>query len=270
LRKIILFIIFFIISPYAQSKDIKCSFVTVGHFYSYYSSEDLKDKLKNKLNEVNNPNIFFLGDLTHDSSKNSWSHFINLKKDLKINELNINILPGNHDMLNIKSLELFKKINNGLEKNIKIGDCNIILGNSVNAKKLNFDSDLMISGGGLSDKSINILKSLDEKNFNILLMHHSLFNFRIWAKHHNFETSDKIYKNALNQYNYWKEKIEPILIKKKVKIILSGDGHNANPTISSFNEINYISNSANHLRQSISVVTIFKNNEYDIEFIEIY
>ena len=33
------FIIFFIISPYAQSKDIKCSFVTVGHFYSY-SSED--------------------------------------------------------------------------------------------------------------------------------------------------------------------------------------------------------------------------------------
>ena len=265
----LIFLLIFFYTPILFSKDIKCSFVTIGHFYSYYASSELINKLENKLNQINVPNIFFLGDITHDASKLSWSYFLNFKENLKIDSLKIDLIPGNHDLLNEERLDYFKSINDGLEKNIIINNCNFILGNSVNAKENNFDPNISITGGGLSKRTLELIEMLDTKSFNILLMHHSFFNFRIWNKHHNFSDNDIIYKNAFKQYKNWLDNIEPVLKMKNVRLVYSGDGHNAFPSISKSNDINYISNSANHLKQSITLTYIYDDNSYDIELIDI-
>jgi len=217
-------------------KDTQCKFATIGHLYSITQEPKILNQLVMQLNAKNFDAVIFAGDLTVDGTEKQWE-VVN-KFLSKINS-KVLFVPGNHDLINKKSRDNWLKYVGYLSQEMLINECNFILLNSTNSMVADFKWDKIVSGNGIDDTGIEILKHIDANRTNLVFMHHTLYSSDLWLVDH--ESPNEHDQNAVLQEKKWNKYIVPLL-RKKVKLVYTGDWHSRIVSITVRDGIVYIAN----------------------------
>lgn len=279
------------ISNFNRLNNCEIKFATIGHFYSInkrtYRNLDGKESTKyfndyinqlvKDLNREYLDVLILLGDITQKGNiDEEWEILKNFTKRLNTKVLYV---PGNHEYSNDKSIEYFNKNIGYTSAKKNINGCNLYLlnSNNTNLREEKYHNYDLSAGLGLDDNSINLLKSLNPDEFNILFMHHNLYSSEIWHRNNlglysreTLNTLHPAHEIPKKAEKKWYQEVYP-LIKNKVRFIYAGDYHNKRPSVMTKNNITYVASGFRFVEDSSIAksgkgplnynVTYIKNNK---------
>lgn len=254
-----------------SSKPINCEikFATIGHIYSitkrtYTDFNEKKsviyfnnyiDQLVKDINREKLDVLVLLGDLTQYRNDDEWNV---LKKFVKRLNTKVFYVPGNHDVDEEIAVDQYKKNIGYISSKKIINGCSFYLLNSNNLEKkdINLESYDVGAGLGLDRSSINLLRDINEDEFNMLFMHHNVYSAEIWHRN-NLPLYSKKKINTKHRGRYiplkteenWNNEVFPH-IKNKVRLVYSGDYHNKRGSVMIKDNITYIANAFRYVEES--------------------